>query len=273
MKIENSEFENLFIDLTRRCNLYCANCYNPVNSSPDMTVEYFESVVKKLSSPVRINLIGGEPTLNKDLFEMIDIGKSYGHSVVCVSNGLRYAEQDFIRQCEKHPCIYYMTCDGGSNRDIYKKMNGSDCYETKMKTLYNLLNSTIKHVAIGAIIIRGLNEFVIKEFVDLAKIKKNIKFLKFRTVGKVGRHIETNPYTIPELKSLLHQYIPVSECALKDCNQCGSCYRIIHNGLYISIIEFASAQSAKCNKRGQILDGFNVERFFQHMREKTNDIS
>ena len=77
---------NIEIDITRRCNLYCNGCdrlcnFNGkndsekeffFNSDSDMTILEVKEILKQLSNFKidKLSIIGGEPTLNKDVVEI-----------------------------------------------------------------------------------------------------------------------------------------------------------------------------------------------------------
>ncbi|NLW50033.1 MAG: radical SAM protein [Candidatus Brocadiaceae bacterium] len=98
----------VFLDVTNRCNMNCPIC---VANVPSMRFEfypprqYFERIFKGLSQwepkPV-VHFFGGEPTCRDDLFELIDLGRSFGLTIFVVTNGLKLADEDYCRRlCEK----------------------------------------------------------------------------------------------------------------------------------------------------------------------------
>jgi uncharacterized radical SAM superfamily Fe-S cluster-containing enzyme len=76
--------DNIQIEITTRCNMGCNNCCKLCGVAPvktDMTVEqigrFMEDVAKRKRPLARIDIIGGEPTLHKDLRYIIDVVKPY----------------------------------------------------------------------------------------------------------------------------------------------------------------------------------------------------
>ena len=68
---ENNTFQDVVIDVTHRCNMTCKNCYIPNRDIPDMNMERMLAAISKFPKKTMIRIIGAEPTMRKDLFEMI----------------------------------------------------------------------------------------------------------------------------------------------------------------------------------------------------------
>lgn len=87
---------NVVISITARCNKKCGFCYfkdqlNPPDAARlELSLEQFEKFLDHplVSRALRINLTGGEPLLNKDLFFMIRAARKRGHIINVVTNGL-----------------------------------------------------------------------------------------------------------------------------------------------------------------------------------------
>ena len=39
---EDNTFQDIFVDITHRCNMECKNCYLPTRTPPDMQLEKFK---------------------------------------------------------------------------------------------------------------------------------------------------------------------------------------------------------------------------------------
>ncbi|TBO57074.1 radical SAM protein [Streptomyces kasugaensis] len=119
---EASALRLLWLDLTRKCQLNCAHCYNA--SGPDgthgaMSREDWISVLDQAAAHgVRdIQFIGGEPTLHPDFAELVDHSLNIGLHVEVYSNlvhvsnecwevfrrkGLSLATSYYSDQAEEH---------------------------------------------------------------------------------------------------------------------------------------------------------------------------
>ncbi|MDO8260183.1 MAG: hypothetical protein Q7T50_01640, partial [Candidatus Magasanikbacteria bacterium] len=66
------EIVGIGVDITERCNRRCPTCY-VIQSPRDMTFEIFKKIVDQGSKLgfCEFYILGGEPTLHKDLFTFI----------------------------------------------------------------------------------------------------------------------------------------------------------------------------------------------------------
>lgn len=95
--------ESYFIEVTNRCNLTCPHCYQiPDNKSVDLPIDY---IVKQVESwpddGYAISLAGAEPTVRKDLPELIKAiqavpGKP--RRIIVLTNGVRLADKDYAKK-------------------------------------------------------------------------------------------------------------------------------------------------------------------------------
>lgn len=283
MKIEDNTYSDIYVDLISKCNFDCNFCYNKNNIFPNISINYFEEVCKLLPKPVIFKFVGGEPTLHPDLFTLIEIANKYYHKVILVSNGLMYNNKTFINKVlelktRKINLTFALSMDGGlSNIEAYKIINGKNYLNYKLKAFNSVIKNKLGRLEIGAIIVRGLNENIIPELINLAENNQDVvRYLHFRSVGKVGKFKETEPYTTLELKELIKDYFnPIQfelkcktemSCNFNSLNNC--CYRFKpFPRLQISLIEFASKQSENCPNRGKLInDKFIIEPFFAEMK-------
>lgn len=275
-------FESLFIDITNRCNMSCNFCYNPNRSQADMSLEYFKKICSDLPFPVAMKIGGGEPTLHPQLPDFIRTAHRHRHTVYIASNGLRYADRDFmqsLKQLRKEGITFSLgiSMDGGySNRAAYEHINGFDSLSKKMEAFHALVESGLGRVCLTAIILRGINEDVVPQLVSLAqKHTKAVRYIHFRNATKTGLWLETKPYTLEEMIALAKQHFRAEQflprcfkevhCTPEEGRKC--CYRFRPNKrLQISLIEFDSGPSLRCPKRGRILCGVDgIQPFFMSM--------
>jgi molybdenum cofactor biosynthesis enzyme MoaA len=268
---DQNPYPSILVDITARCNMLCNFCYYTDRTVPDMSPVQFEKFCRSLPEPVLIKLAGGEPTLHPKLPEFIRISSAYSHRIYICSNGMRYNDPAFmetLRPLQKNhiPFGLGLSMDGGTKHaEAYRLITGKDCLKDKLDAFKALIAYGHNRVSLTAIIIRGFNEDVIPQLIELAKQHpRTVGYLHFRNAGRFGAFVETEPYSIEELKEITARYFTPKEfapacigevhCPPETGRTC--CFRFRPTRrLQISLIEFASERSAQCPKRGRVILG------------------
>jgi molybdenum cofactor biosynthesis enzyme MoaA len=281
--ITENPYQSLVVDITSRCNMTCNYCYNPMRSPRDMSLDDFRFLCANLPFPVALKLAGGEPTLHPQILDFMRVGHEHGHTVYIISNGARYSDKGFmnsLRELKKAGTAFSLglSMDGGyANRRAYEAINGRDCMQEKLAAFDSLVSYGMGRVCLTAIVVRGLNEDVIPQLITLANDhKKAVRYIHLRNASKVGVWLDSEPYSLHEIKALVGQYFSEEEfepkcvkelfCPPGSGNEC--CYRFRPTErLQISLVEFNSERSAKCPKRGRLkMDSLKIQPFFESMR-------
>jgi MoaA/NifB/PqqE/SkfB family radical SAM enzyme len=82
---------NITLQLTKRCNLNCKHCYSLKEyNSIDMSVNAVESLLSNLTvfKMSNITILGGEPFLHPQIFDILELSMRYNIFPDIVSNGL-----------------------------------------------------------------------------------------------------------------------------------------------------------------------------------------
>lgn len=300
--IENNPFSFLYVDMTYDCNMECEFCYNPVRTYSTLDIEWFEDVCARLPHPVNFRLLGGEPTLYKDLGRALDACTKYGHQAAVVTNGLRLASMNYAKKLkvilDRNPTVNVsLSMNGGLHHDDwYVAIDGESRRDKKVKALNNMMELGYRRVCINAIIVKGLNEGLVKEFYDKAlEHPGQITNIRFRTAAKQGRwdeeifeEGEQTSYTGLQLDEYIKNVIPEARSPIKvirdgyhpstgsgvrltnpdlKCNQCCFMY-YIRPQLWVATVEFGSHNSALCWRRGQLVQGNSVIQPFHHYMDE-----
>jgi MoaA/NifB/PqqE/SkfB family radical SAM enzyme len=199
---EDSPFRVLFADITHRCNMACANCYIPVRDLPDLPIDWLYAILERLPRRTRIRLVGAEPTMREDLPEIIARVRSLGHIPTILTNGLKLGRRSYVDRLRAAGLrTVYLSLNGGLRDDLYEEIDGAACAARKLKALDNLL-ATRMNVTIGTILVPGLNDGHLPEFLDFL-LGKGVRDIHLRSVGKMGRHMEGEPFDLDGLEACL----------------------------------------------------------------------
>lgn len=139
----------VIISITNKCNMNCPTCYARANelNERDFDVKNLEL----LKDYKFVFLSGGEPTVRKDLLEIISKLKKR-HKVGMLSNGLRLLDVDYARKIKKSGLdIIFLQFDSLNERDTIV-LRGQDFVSKKKKILKNLKKYRIPAYVVSTII-------------------------------------------------------------------------------------------------------------------------
>jgi uncharacterized radical SAM superfamily Fe-S cluster-containing enzyme len=118
----NNIYNGYFLDVTERCNLKCKYCFYGTNDSPDPSIESLKAEAMINAHLAPIILTGGEPSIRKDLPEVIsEIAKIA--PVELLTNGTGIDDLDAI--------LPFLTNESGVvniNLSMHPEARGKDLY-------------------------------------------------------------------------------------------------------------------------------------------------
>ncbi len=167
---------NMLVEITQRCNLHCPTCY--ADASPEhtetMSLAHFNTLLDKLIGQGKgdadlIQLSGGEPTINPDMFKMIESALRRGIRQVYVNtNGIKLANPDFVRRLAVfgRRVSVYLQFDGFKPSTHLRLRGRDDLLEIKEKALAYCNEFKINTVPVMTLT-QGINEDELKGFLDL----------------------------------------------------------------------------------------------------------
>jgi len=190
--LSQSVLTNLLI--TNRCDLRCSYCFMNAGASGRVYEPSLEAL-KKMMIEARnerpmgskaIQITGGEPTIRKDLLEIVDIAKEIGFSHIQLNtNGLKLAESAEYCQELKDGKVntIYMSFDG-----VTKDTN--PWIEKNKKAIENLRKVNLKCVLVP-VLINGKNLHqtgkIIKFAIDNMDIVRGVNFQPISFCGRVTK--------------------------------------------------------------------------------------
>ncbi|MFZ7138358.1 MAG: tetraether lipid synthase Tes [archaeon] len=166
------------IDITNRCNLTCPVCFANAASAGyvyEPTKEQIFDMLKNLreNKPVKppaLQFSGGEPTIRKDLPELIVKAKELGfHHVEVNTNGLRLASDPEFAQTlvDVGLSTIYLQFDGLTS-DVYEFTRGVDLLDIKMKAIENCRKVGLSIVLVVTLV-KGVNDHQLGDIIRFAK--------------------------------------------------------------------------------------------------------
>ena len=207
------------IDVTNRCNLKCPICFANAAVSKMLYEPSYEEIRKMLQNlranqPVStpaIQYAGGEPTVRKDIVDLIKLAKEEGFSHTQIAtNGIRLAKRpELAKQLKKAGLnTVYLQFDG-LNPEIYEEIRGKDLLSFKREAIENCRKAELGIVLVPTVV-KGINDHQIGDIINFAVENLDIiRGVNFQPVSFAGRtpadQVEEQRITIPDFQRLVDE--------------------------------------------------------------------
>ncbi len=208
------------IDITNRCNLKCPVCFANAAAAGyvyEPTKEQVTGMLENLraTKPVpatALQFSGGEPTIRKDLPDLIRKAKELGFRHVEINtNGVQISKSvEYAKELKAAGVsTFYLQFDG-LTPEVYKYIRGVDLLETKMKAIQNLREAGIHSVVLVVTLIKGVNDSQLGDIINFAvKNFDVVRCINVQPVSLCGRlppeEREKMRITIPDFMHLVEQ--------------------------------------------------------------------
>jgi MoaA/NifB/PqqE/SkfB family radical SAM enzyme len=157
------------------CNNNCLFCYDKLHKNlPEKTTEELKEEIyiafKKGYS--EIHFIGGEPTIRKDICELIKYAKNLGLKTVITTNGRMLAYASFANQLVKSGGSQIFISLHGHNQKVHDRITQSKgAFCQVISGIFNLKKIGFKNLAINTAIVKQNYRFL----PEIAKIAVKLK--------------------------------------------------------------------------------------------------
>ncbi len=191
----------LILPVTHRCNLDCALCYVPKRGRDDLSFEQIKQMIEGFDGKV-IALSGGEPTLRKDICEIIQTVSRKGKECRILTNAIKLADRDFVQQLTDAGLRQVLFSFNGFTDEVYEATNRKPLLEIKLAALQNCAEAGLE-VVVSPTIFRDLNEADVAPLIKLCLENPCVVQLRLRGAARVGRHGKFAPLATSELVQLI----------------------------------------------------------------------
>nr|WP_292843751.1 radical SAM protein [Methanobrevibacter sp.] len=205
------------IDVTNRCNLRCPVCFANAAAAGylyEPTKDEIRQMLKNLRSlkpnpcPA-IQYAGGEPTVRKDIIELIEMAKEEGFTHVQIAtNGIRIAKRDNLAKELKDAGLntVYLSFEGVTP-EPYIENKGRNLLPDKLQAIENCRKAGLGVVLVPTLV-KGVNDDQVGEIIKFAFDNNDIIYgVNFQPVSFSGRtpaeHVEEQRITIPDFVKII----------------------------------------------------------------------
>lgn len=285
---ENNHFTDVVVDVTHRCNMTCKNCYIPNREIPDMNADRMIEAISKFPRRVFIRIIGAEPTMRKDLPELITRIKKTGHRITLLTNGLRLSSERYVQTLKdaglKH---LYLSLNGVDNDDWYEQIDEMRCSTKKLQAMDNAHKHRLLR-DVGCIIVNGINEEAPGRMIDMFKRHDihNVT-VRFKTIGQLGRYMkDSHQIGMDTLIDIVSSQLGVSTDYIRwwqdnwiypESRQEKNSFlfpldpssKTVYRGIWIKLVNWSTEGKEtvlpNSTRRGRLTENFKVAPFFEHV--------
>lgn len=190
-----NKIDYLRISVTDRCNLRCAYCMPPegIDTFPANEILGLEEILRlvRIFSVIgvkRVRLTGGEPLVRKDIADLIGaISAVCGiEEIVLTTNGVLLAEH---AQKLKEAGVRGLNISLDTlKEDKFRAITGKDLFRNVMRGIDEASEMGFKRLKLNAVILNGINDDEIADFVRFAILKNMIlRFIEFMDITPMWR--------------------------------------------------------------------------------------
>ena len=207
------------IDVTNRCNLRCPICFANAAASKSLYEPTFDEIKQMLVNlrnleprpcPA-IQFAGGEPTVRKDLPEIIETAKELGFSHTQIAtNGIRLAKKEGYAQKLKDIGLntVYLQFDGVTE-EPYLQARNKNLLPIKLEVIEKCREANLGLVLVPTLV-KGINDDQVGDIIKFASDNVDIVHgVNFQPVSFAGRtpqeEVEKQRITIPDFVNLVDE--------------------------------------------------------------------
>lgn len=181
------------IEITNKCNMCCNTCYAKSGKGNDLELETIKKMITFAAEAEGgrgevLQISGGEPTLHKDIIEIIRFAREKFQYVMVNTNGIRIAEdEDFVKDLSQFVGKFeiYLQFDS-FNDESYNKIRGRNLYDIKKNAIENLNKYNIP-LTLVMTVERDINDSEIGKVISYGLETKNIRGVNIQPVAFFGR--------------------------------------------------------------------------------------
>lgn len=180
------------VEITQRCNLQCPICIASSGSGWNLSIERIRGMLRSLlryeGHPIPIQFSGGEPTVRKDLVDIVRAAKELGFTFMEIdSNGVELARRRDLaaRLVDAGLSGVYLQFDGFSP-EATARIRGRDLLDVKLEAIRRCQEGGLP-VTLGVTVVKGVNDGELWDIVRFG-IEQRLVGANFQPFTPSGRY-------------------------------------------------------------------------------------
>lgn len=210
------KIRKLRVSLVDACQFRCFYCMpqNPkfMRSQDWLSAPEIFEICRRLvkSGLEEIRLTGGEPTLRPDLKDIVKLlGQLPLKKLGITTNGDKL-DQELLQHLKDHRCWHLNISLDSLNRDRFNEITRTKKFDQVMENIH-LANSMGFHLKLNAVLMKGLNEHELKDFVSFSEQTGiEVRFLELMKIGQVSQANRERYLSAKEAIKKIQQETPLT---------------------------------------------------------------
>lgn len=192
-------------ELTYACNLACVHCLSSSGRRDprELTTDEAKSVIDELErmQVFYVNIGGGEPTVRKDFWELVDYAVAHNVGVKFSTNGSRITATRATRLAATDYVDVQVSLDGAT-AEINDAIRGDGSFETAITAMRHLSEAGMRGFKLSVVVTRQ-NVSQLDEFEALSKrFGAQLRITRLRPSGRGADVWEELHPTLPQQREL-----------------------------------------------------------------------
>lgn len=182
---------NIRISLTARCNLKCMYCHREGEKKPEgeMSADEIAEILRVAASfNIRsVKFTGGEPTLRRDVVEIIR-SVPEGMESSMTTNGTRLTKM--ARELKEAGLSRVNISIDSLKREVYEKISGCDRLNEALLGIEAALEAGLTPVKLNVVVLKGINDGEIENFLSFVRGNQNLvlQLIELMPSADCGHH-------------------------------------------------------------------------------------
>lgn len=201
------------IEITNKCNMTCPLCYASCdNETEDLDLSTVEKMIdfyidSEGGKAEILQISGGEPTLHKDILEILYMckEKNIGH-VMMNTNGIRLAEdEEFVKSLAPLTGGFELYLQFDSlNDEVYEKTRKRKMLDIKKKAIENLTKYNIPTTLVCTVT-KGINDNELSNIINYGLSTSCIRGVNFQPAARFGGYEDAtqDSYTVSGIINII----------------------------------------------------------------------
>lgn len=188
----NREIDYLRISVTDRCNLRCLYCMpKGIQKKSHDSILRDEEIIRVIEESVKvgikkIRITGGEPLVRKGIYDLIKkISAISGIKEITITSNATLLVGNVKKLKDSGITRVNFSLDT-LNMEKYKFITNSSLTLDYEKLILELIQNKLLPIKINAVLLRGLNDNEIRDFINLAdKYDLSVRFIELMPIGNL----------------------------------------------------------------------------------------